>query len=406
VLSLWTWNLKASEIIPEYTSNWYSGPAMKIGAGVIVGEANTIAHASGYHVVGGECGSVGLAAGYTQGGGHSMLNTAYGMAADQVLEWEVVTPQGELLIATPEKNSDLYWALSGGGGGTFGVVLSMTARIYPEVAVAGGQLSFQNTNETSFWKGVSLWFGHSRALANDNNTIIFLVHHDHFQVVAMTLPGQPETAVSDLLSPVLSELESLGIEYRFNTLSSSSYFEHFKTHFGPLPYGPNPPSTILINRIIPEAVVQSETSNAEWMSAVRSTVAGGDFLVGCAIMLVGNATHPPNAVLPAWRKTSVSCNVNAYWNYRAPLSTNLELKRRLVEEHMPALEAATPGGGVYLNEMDPWYKGDWKANLYGDNYDRLLDIKHRVDPDFLFWGNFSVASDERVLHGNGRLCKV
>lgn len=60
---------------------------------------------------------MGIAAGYTQGGGHSLLISGYGMAADQVLEWEVVTPMGEHLFATPQQNIDLYWALSGGGDG-------------------------------------------------------------------------------------------------------------------------------------------------------------------------------------------------------------------------------------------------------------------------------------------------
>lgn len=93
----------------------YRGPAIKLGAGVAGYEAYAAAEAAGYRVVGGDCPTVGISGGYTQGGGHSLLNSAYGMAADQVLEWEVVTTQGEHLIATPTENEDLYWALSGGG---------------------------------------------------------------------------------------------------------------------------------------------------------------------------------------------------------------------------------------------------------------------------------------------------
>ena len=51
--------------------------------------------------------------GYYRGGGHSPISSKYGLAADQVLEWEVVTGTGQLITASPFKNSDLYWALSG-----------------------------------------------------------------------------------------------------------------------------------------------------------------------------------------------------------------------------------------------------------------------------------------------------
>jgi hypothetical protein len=65
--------------------------------------------------VSGECSTVGLAGGYTRGGGHSALMSKYGLGADQVLEWEVVTADGKLCVANRKRNNDLYWALSGGG---------------------------------------------------------------------------------------------------------------------------------------------------------------------------------------------------------------------------------------------------------------------------------------------------
>jgi FAD/FMN-containing dehydrogenase len=374
---------------------------------MIVGDAYAAAHEAGYRIVGGECGSVGIASGYTQGGGHSMLNTAYGMAADQVLEWEVVAPTGQYLTATPEQNSDLYWALSGGGGGTYGIVLSMTVKIYPDGPVAGGSLTFAKTNESAYWKAVGLWFQQTPRLVQDNNTLIFLVQDDGFGVVSMTLPDRPESAVATLLQPYLDELDDLGIVYNLTTTYFEYYLEHFAAFFGPLPYGPNDPSGILINRIIPRSIVESDSSTAQLMDAFKDTVSGGDFLVGCSVMNVANTSWTSNAVLPAWRNTSVACNVNGHWNYTAPLATNINTKRRLTEVHMPAIEAASPGGGVYLNEMDPFYRNpDWKGQLFGENYEGLLQVKDKYDPQRVLWGNFSVASDEKVLDGSGRLCKL
>jgi len=129
---------------------------------------------AGYRVVGGECGTVGITGGFMQGGGHSILNSAYGMAADNVLEWEVVTAEGEHLIATAHRNPDLYWALSGGSGGTYGVVLSMTTKPHPEGPIAGASLSFANTdvgNET-YWKAVGLWFRFLPSVVKGTNNTI------------------------------------------------------------------------------------------------------------------------------------------------------------------------------------------------------------------------------------------
>lgn len=95
-----------------------------MGAGVQGFEAYREADKVGLAVLGGECPTVGLAGGYTQGGGHSSLASKYGLSADQALEWEVVDGTGKLLRASRAENSDLFWALSGGGGGTYGVVWS------------------------------------------------------------------------------------------------------------------------------------------------------------------------------------------------------------------------------------------------------------------------------------------
>lgn len=100
----------------DWSDSYYTGKAIKMGAGVQGFEAYQAANASGLQVVGGECPTVGIAGGYTQGGGHSALASKHGLAADQTLEWELVTGTGEYLIANRHQNTDLYWALSGGGG--------------------------------------------------------------------------------------------------------------------------------------------------------------------------------------------------------------------------------------------------------------------------------------------------
>jgi hypothetical protein len=61
--------------------------------------------------------NVGLAGGFFQGAGHSTYTSYYGLAADHVLEINAVTADGNFVTANAEKNSDLFWAFRGGGGG-------------------------------------------------------------------------------------------------------------------------------------------------------------------------------------------------------------------------------------------------------------------------------------------------
>ena len=128
-LAIWTHHLKKIEVLANYTSKHYTGPAMNIGAGVQAFEAYNAAHTYHFRVVGGMCPSVGLAGGYTQGGGHSALSSQHGLGADQTLAIEFVSSGGKHGIATRDNEfSDLFWAMSGGGGGTYAVALSMIVR--------------------------------------------------------------------------------------------------------------------------------------------------------------------------------------------------------------------------------------------------------------------------------------
>jgi hypothetical protein len=57
------------------------------------------------------------------------LTNTFGLAADQVVEYKIVTADGKFRIANPVSNPDLFWALRGGGGGTFGVVIEATMKV-------------------------------------------------------------------------------------------------------------------------------------------------------------------------------------------------------------------------------------------------------------------------------------
>ncbi|KAK5992006.1 Bifunctional decalin synthase calF [Cladobotryum mycophilum] len=412
-LSLWTHGLDSVNVIPHYVGSTYKGPALKMGSGTLAGTAYTIAHNHGYQVIGGTCPTVGLAGGYTQGGGHSLLSSRYGLAADNVLEWEVVTAQGEHLVATPTKNADLYWALSGGGGGTYAVVLSLTTKLHPDGPVGGAGLTFNDSTvgNDNFWLGVSDWFKAMPAFVDGGNTALYELEKGIFTAYAITAPDCNATQVAALLAPFLSKLKSRGIAYTFTPTSSPSFLDHFEHYLGPLPYGSFPVSQITSSRLIPRSTITNPRNSSSVMQALRTATRSGNFYLGCHAAAVsggdrsGGNNTAPNAVLPAWRDALAHCIVVGPWDWKVPRSQMLAREDELTNVITPALEAATPGSGTYLNEANFAQKG-WQKQFYGSNYNRLRSIKGKYDPQNVFYAVTAVGSEAYVVDGSGRLCKA
>lgn len=218
-LALWTRHLKDIEVF-DYEDDNYAGKAMRMGAGVQAFEAQAAANAEGLVVIQGDCETIGLAGGYTQGGGTSPLSSVLGLAADSVLEWEVVTAAGDILTATPDgENADLYWALSGGGGGTYGAVLSMTVKLYPNMPTAGASLSFTAPqNSSSYWSVIEGFLMNLPAYQDAGAAAYWQVLPGNvFSLPQAFLPNGTAQDLEHLLAPTLTLLDQSGIPYRRST---------------------------------------------------------------------------------------------------------------------------------------------------------------------------------------------
>ena len=113
-------------------------PAVTVGSGVIWLHAyDAVTTKAGKYVQGGGCTTVGVA-GLVQSGGFGSFSKHYGTAASALLEAEVVTADGQIRIANACTNPDLFWALKGGGGGSFGAVSKLTLRVRDIPEFAGG----------------------------------------------------------------------------------------------------------------------------------------------------------------------------------------------------------------------------------------------------------------------------
>jgi hypothetical protein len=411
-LALWTYNLKSTKIIHKFNSTYHTGPAIRLGSGVTAGEAYEATQRSGYRFVTAECGLVGAVGGYVQAGGQSQLVTAYGLAADQVLEWEVVTLDGRHLIATPDQHADLYWALAGGGGGTYAIVLSATFRVFPEGPVAGGAMTVTSTNTSALFTAIETFFHHAPSLVNNTrDNIQLFVTNDSLSILNFVLPDQNTSAIDTLLAGFLPQLDTLGLPYNLTKTQFPRYIDSFIGSYGPLPYGNLCPTfPIIASRLIPRTIVQNSHTNHDLIDLYRDITADGTWWIGCSILNVDDGPesarppHPPNSVHPAWRKAIAYCNPQTHAAYPFDDPTQAQaLRKHLVEDILPRLEAVTPGGGM-LNEIDPTYQGNWKDAFFGDNYEPLLSIKRKYDPEKMLYGLFAVGSDEFEIDGKRRLC--
>ncbi|KAK4223157.1 hypothetical protein QBC38DRAFT_488250 [Podospora fimiseda] len=410
-LALWMHNLKDIKVL-DYNSRGYTGKAVKFGAGVQVIEAYKAAKDAGLRIVGGACPSVGVSGGWLPGGGHGALSAAYGLGADQTLEFEIVTAKGEVLIATPTQNSDLYWALSGGGSGNYGVVISATVKAYRDGPVAGFSLLFVNSNPTAYWGAIQAWI--TRLVDIDakfpklSSAVTFT--GQFFSMDFVTLPDATKAQLETALAPFLSDLQKLNITpLAQESHVSPTFFDHYQ-HFT-TEDSINGTNITIGNRIIPRSLAQPRSlpTLVNTIRSISEQTPGAVFVIVANNVSHVNVGNKPgsNSVLPAWRDALFLLNFGSFISYNAPWSEK-QANQRMINSWIDKFRALTPGGGSYINEATFDYP-TWKQEYFGSNYDRLASIKAKYDPEYLFFGNAAVGSDtvwkSSGSDGSGRLCR-
>lgn len=161
-LALWTHLLQPQitltrDFVPEGCAEPI-GDAVTFGAGQKFGELFAWADEQNITVVGGSSRTVGPAGGWISGGGHSALSNTFGLGVDNVLQLRTVLANGTVVTANECQNPDLWFALRGGGGGTFGVNVEMTMKAHPRVTL---QVYAPLISPTFHEVVVSRWYGRS-----------------------------------------------------------------------------------------------------------------------------------------------------------------------------------------------------------------------------------------------------
>lgn len=407
-IAVWMHNLKSLEFLDVSTST-YTGKAIKMSAGIQGIEAYRAAHEQGLVVVGGECPTVGIAGGYTQGGGHSALSSKFGLAADQTLEWEIITSNGTLVKANAKENEDLYWALSGGGGGTYGVIWSLTAKAHPDFPTAGLSLTFKSDGALAddYWRAISTFTALSPLIGRLGAMAIVIITDTVFSITPMTGPDLTQDYLKGVLQPFFDVLEELNIPYSLTAADFPAYLDEYNAMQPPLPvsvaqYG---------GWLIPERTVTR--NNDGLIATYRNLTAHGVMIIAVVLDVALTSTHNgthiigpvDNAVNPAWREAVIDTVLTTPLNLSGPVSEWDDQQTKMTAEYVPQLSRLAPDSGCYLNEADP-YQPSWQTVFYGKNYDKLRRIKKKYDPKDLFYATTAVGSDEWVVQQGGRLCRV
>lgn len=416
-LSIWTHHMKDIEYIEEYVdANLnYSGPAFKNGAGVQAFEIYKAAAEKGRVVVGGEGETVGVMGGYIQGGGHSPLTPLYGTAADSVLSMEVVTADGEFVVANSTSNTDLFWALRGGGGSTFGVVTSVTVKAHPDLQVTASRFGFKSTDTgvETFWAAIRAyidsWIDNADASTYTYWTLIPTNGTFAFAFSPFFAPGKSKAEATALLQPWFNKLNDLGIKYDPNITHFDNFYDAWRSSF-PLE-AVQKPNVATASRLFPRANFETAEKRQEIYEHIRRSSENNRVQVHFN-MQAKDPYNTDNAVNSHWRPLVSFSMQSVRWPINSTAEQILKIRKDFQAGDMQSWRDISPGAGSYLAEADR-LEPDFGNAFFGDKYPRLLELKKKLDPQDVFFATTGVGSERWTVESvdglpneNGKLCRV
>ncbi len=336
-------------------------------------EVNAATAEHGLAVTGGAISTTGIA-GLTLGGGLGWLMAKHGLAADNVVAIDLVTAEGEQLEVTAESEPDLFWALRGGGG-NFGVATAFTYTLHPVEAVTAGLIAHPIDAGPEMLR----FYRDAVADVSDDLTVFAgLVHapDGSGMKLAAMVPfhtGAPEDAERDLAP--------------FKEWGSPAMVE-----VGPMPY---PAMNAMLDGGFPKGALNY------WRSSFVSGLTDG--FIDTAVERFAAAPSPMTAMLlerfhgavtripvddaaVPHREEGWNLLIASVWTDPSTTDANVSWTKdtyAALEEHF--------AGRRWLNYLADDDGNDAVRAAYGPNYDRLLEIKRRYDPENVFHHNHNIV---------------
>ncbi|KAM3520495.1 hypothetical protein MY4038_009400 [Beauveria bassiana] len=397
-----------------------SSPAVIVDAGVQAYDLNQFCADKNISVVAGYSSTVGAAGGYLQGGGHSILGPWKGMASDNVLQFDVVIANGTLVHANDYQNQDLFWALRGGGGGTFGVVTSATLRTHenPRITTATLQISSPVADEV-FWALTHRLYVHLPRINNLGASGLHVTYpNTSMPSSADGSPSQPRALMILKFSLVerepkefISELESLslvfthtsgsnirssGSNFQFNISSVGRLSDYYKETLSGSDHGGV--AAALTSRLVSKAFIESAkgpSQIADTFSRIKlspNEAISGNIVSVRAVADNGNTVS--SSIHPAWRRTLSHITIVRGWSSNTTIYEQRKTQMELTHVQGPMLKALKlPGETMsYMNEGNG-FEPDFQSSFWGDNYPALSQIKRTWDAQDFFIVQKGVGSE-------------
>ncbi len=310
-------------------------------------------------------------AGLTLGGGIGWLNGKHGLACDNVLSFEVVTADGQLLSASADENTDLFWALRGGSG-NFGVVTSFEYKLHAVGPVLAGMTVYPYANAASVLR---FYLEFAGGCPDELSTALaMLCLPDGTPVVAMVACycgelREGEQAVKALRSfgtPMLENIQPM--EYAVLQSILDSAFPPRQQHY----WKSNFVRTLTKEGI--EVLVEGMSRKPSPL-----TVAYLQQMHGVA------GRVPPSAAAFPHRGDHFDFSLLSQWADTAATEANRKWANELYGALRPHVDEA-----VYVNNLGNEGTDRVRA-AFGPNYDRLAEIKTKYDPTNFFHLNQNIA---------------
>jgi FAD/FMN-containing dehydrogenase len=314
---------------------------------------------------GGTFGDTGVA-GLTLGGGIGHLIGLHGLTLDNLISATVVTADGDVLSASEEENSDLFWGLRGGGG-NFGVVTDFTFRLHPVGELRAGQLVYDRARAPDV---VRKWRELIAVTPDSLASFAFIasssVSEAEGAIVAVAdFGGHGDEAIMDLLSdpePIANTLRPM-------------YYAELQEIFGRMPFGLRNYWSGRFLRELPDELIDLSAHHLD----------GG---VPGSIMfepIFGAAARvPEDATAFAGRDASYNATFIGTWEDQADDEQRIAAARGFAELLTP-----WSTGAQYVN-----YASETDGREYGsERLGRLQELKRQYDPDNRFRFNHNISPD-------------
>ncbi|KAL2858219.1 hypothetical protein BJX68DRAFT_278227 [Aspergillus pseudodeflectus] len=418
--ALWTHNIQPPiELTKGYIPDACSesvGDVITIGAGQQFGEVYEFANNHGYRVVGGTSPSVGMAGGWLAGGGHSMLSNELGMGVDNVQQIRAVLPNVTYITANRCQNQDLFFALRGGGGGTFAVVTEASFLVHPKRAMQFARVSIAGLSEDVIEEFLEIVVANTEKWADEGwGGYILPAAVGGASTVAMgtTLLDLAEARAS--MQPLI-DLANRAVESGTlgnATVITGDYYNILRAIIAREESLVFPSSALAFStRLVPKDSFLGEENQKQLSTALHdilTTAQGQDVPASSGLMMYAvtprlySRTMPESdqpggpgasSITPAWRNGLWHVIFTRQFDGTITDPDVVEEIWQTTHDLMNPLRNITPGGGAYQNEADAFEPDPIRSFWGDDNYARLLRIKREVDPTNLLTVWNGVGWDE------------